>query len=68
MDAGLTMFIWENVLRDYTSGMIAVLAHDVTEATKLVREKYGSLYADECVADQAKIITIPEAFAVFGGG
>ena len=62
----LKMFVWEGVLQDYTSGMICVLAHDITEATRLVREKYGH-WADECVADKCRTIEKPAAFAVYGG-
>ena len=68
MNDGLKLYVWENVLHDFSAGMICVLAHDLVEATRLVRAKYGDYYADECAADQAKEITKPEAFAVHGGG
>ena len=38
----LKMFVWLNVLEDYTSGMIAVLAEDVDQARKIAMEKICS--------------------------
>jgi len=64
----LKLFVWEGVLRDWTGGMICVLAPDVVTAIKLVRNKYSDYYATECSADTAKVVTSPEAFAVHGGG
>ena len=36
----LKLYVWEDVLRDHTSGMICVLALDLEHAFDLVREKY----------------------------
>ena len=61
------LFVWEDVLRDYTSGMICILAHDLEEAKKLLLKKYPAYYADD-LGKPHKVITKPEAFAVYGGG
>ena len=34
------MYVWENVLRDYTSGMVVILAKDLDEAKNKFLEKY----------------------------
>ncbi len=69
MRKGLKLFVWENVLIDYTSGMICVLAHDLEEAFELARKKEASDYVvSEMGKVKPKIITEPEAFYVYGGG
>lgn len=35
----LKMFVWENVLEDYTPGLIVALAHNLEEAKQVVMEK-----------------------------
>lgn len=32
----LKLFVWENVLRDYTAGIAFALAHDADEARRLI--------------------------------
>ena len=67
MTKKLKMFVWENCLTDYTEGMICVLANDLEEALKLIKEK-----CDYCQSSfdtsNYKIIEKPEAFLVWGGG
>lgn len=36
----LKMFAWDDVLRDYSTGLIVVLANDVDEARALVKDIY----------------------------
>lgn len=66
--SGLRLFVWEgaDVLPDYTSGMICVLAHDLPEALALIREKdefaMGSFPPDRC-----RVVDTPEAFVCWGG-
>lgn len=65
----MKLFVWEGdgVLQDYTSGMICVLAHDLEEALKLIKEK-----CDYCMGafdpSAYKIVEKPEAFVCYGGG
>jgi hypothetical protein len=63
----LKLFVWEGdgVLRDYTSGMICVLAHDYDEAMKLIEKKYPE-YIQSFPPTQYEIITKPEAFCCYG--
>ncbi len=63
----LKLFVWEDVLTDYTSGMICILAYDLEQAKELLLEKYDNYYAND-FGKPHKVITKPEAFAVYGGG
>lgn len=63
----LKLFVWEKVLTDFTSGMICILAYDLDQAKKLLLEKYDDYYAED-FGKPHKVITEPEAFAVYGGG
>ena len=64
----LKLFVWEDVLCDYTCGMVCILAHNLGEALELARKKYEQYYLDDFAGKKPKIITEPEAFAVYGGG
>ena len=61
------MFVWENVLRDWSSGLVCVLAEDLEQAIVLLNEKYPdeTPFID---MTQLQVITEPEAFLVYGGG
>ena len=65
----LKLYVWDgdDVLRDYTPGMICVLAHSLEEAIKLVREK-DEVAMGEFPVDKFKVIEKPEAFICWGGG
>lgn len=77
----LKLYIWEDVLRDYTPGMVAVLAESEEQAWELIKQKdisaweqlrgYDETYNDKGLYPNAKRpreITKPEAFTVHGGG
>jgi hypothetical protein len=70
----LQLYVWENVLTDYTDGVMFALASSEIEARKLLRKELGETqlkYNEHVLADLAKRprkITAPEAFAVYGGG
>ncbi len=66
MDNGLKLFVWEDVLRDYTSGMMVALAHDVDEARALLRKELD--YSNEMNAEPTHVVENPAAFYVYGGG
>ena len=69
MDEKLKLFVWEGegVLQDWSSGMICVLAHNLDEALKLIKEKQSSCINNFPVTDY-KVIEEPEAFICYGGG
>jgi prevent-host-death family protein len=73
--SGMKLFIWENVLTDYTSGMIVALAPDLETAFATVKadtSTYDSHLEDmgketPVVVDLTGDVT-PQAWWVYGGG
>jgi hypothetical protein len=68
MSKKLKMFVWQDVLRDYTSGMMVVLAHDVEEARGLLYAIDDGYLSKEDIARTPIEVTTPRAFYVHGGG
>jgi len=74
MKKTLKLFVWKDVLTDYTSGIAFALAENVDEARKLILEKYEkeqSYVSDMLVSDlntEPLIIENKEGFYVWGGG
>jgi hypothetical protein len=64
----LKLFIWEGVLTDYTSGMVAIYAYDLEHALKLARKKFDSYVVEGFAGVEPQIVTKPDAFYVYGGG
>lgn len=65
----LKLFVWNEpgTLQDWTNGMICVLAEDLEQALKLIKEKCN--YCQSSFdASAYKIIEKPEAFLCWGGG
>lgn len=68
----MKLFIWEDVLTDYSSGMIVALAEDFSDAIKDIRERHGDSAAEE-TSQRCKVIDCetqekPISFVVYGGG
>ena len=68
----LKLYVWEDVLRDYTSGIMVALAYSVSEARSLIREDQGwakgSHYSATELSKKPKVVTKPECFVLWGGG
>lgn len=66
----LKLYIWEDVLRDYTPGMVAIYAYDLEHAKTVFLKKYKNeqYVLDNFFGSPHKVITKPEAFYVYGGG
>ena len=63
----LKLYVWEDVLADYTSGVMFALATSAAEARRLIGEKCD--YVPPCdLAKEPKCIEKPEGFVVWGGG
>lgn len=62
---GLKLFVWKDVLCDWSCGMVCVLAHNVEEARKLY---YATSYENGELDDEPEVVTEPKAFSVYGGG
>ena len=60
----LKLFVWKNVLCDYTCGVMFALAPDVETARQMLREH---AIEDELKAEPS-MYTEPIAVAVWGGG
>lgn len=69
----LKLYVWEQVLCDYTCGMVCVLAHNEEEAWKLLKEKDWRAYEmlrgiNPEDIERPRVVDKPEAFVVWGGG
>jgi hypothetical protein len=68
--AAMKLYIWENVLQDYSSGMIVALAPDLesalaTAASESVREEMGRVTPAVVEIGDG---TEPQSWHVWGGG
>ncbi len=71
---GLKLFIWKDVLANYTSGIAFALAENTEEARKIIFAKYekeerylsDTLKAD--LSDEPEIVDTKDGFYVWGGG
>ena len=63
----LKLYVWEDVLTDYTSGVMFALATSADEARSLILKKCDYVPSDD-LAQEPKCIETPEGFAVWGGG
>jgi len=70
----MKLFVWKNVLTDYTSGIAFALAENADEARKLIIDKYEkeeSYISDKLVSDlnaEPLVVDSKEGFYVWGGG
>ena len=70
----LKLFIWEDVLSDYTSGIAFALAENIAEAREIIFAKFekeeqylsDTLKAD--LSDEPEMIDTKGGFYVWGGG
>lgn len=65
MGKKLKLYVWEDVLTDYTSGIMVALAPDVETARKLIAEKMT--YKTSDLEKEPQVVTEPSAFYVYGG-
>lgn len=65
----LKLYVWEDVLTDWTSGVMFALASSPDEARKVILKKSGnSISVAQDLAQKPRVIDEPEGFYVFGGG
>jgi len=65
----MKMYVWKDVLCDYTCGMIVVFAHDLKEARQIAKKQLDSVdYEGSIEVDEPDIYDKPSAVAVWGGG
>lgn len=63
----LKLYVWEDVLRDYTPGIMVAYAYDREHARKLLIEKNDGRFTDDMNIEPRRIKD-PEGFVVWGGG
>lgn len=63
----LRLFVWEDVLCDYTCGIAFALAYDVDEARRLVVASDRYATASDIEAEP-KVYDAPVGYAIHGGG
>lgn len=63
----LKMYVWEDVLRDYTWWMMVALAHSKEEAREMLIKKCNHIRPED-LYKEPKIIDSPEAFLVWWWG
>lgn len=63
----LKLYVWEDVNRDYTCGVMFALAHSEEEARELIA-KSGQTFVDEDLEKTPKVFDSPVGFSFFGGG
>lgn len=65
----LKLFVWENVLCDYTCGVMFALAKDVESAREMLSGgEYENLIPIDEINEEPIVYTHPMAIAVVGGG
>lgn len=68
----MKLFVWPNVLSDYTPGIMFALAHDVDEARQMIMNSEKDLAFWERfereLASQPDVYDQPIGFALWGGG
>lgn len=70
MDKDLKVYVWEDVLTDYTSGLAIIIAHSLDEAKEVFFKKYpnGQYVLNDFFGKPHEVVTEPDAFYVYGGG
>lgn len=64
----LKLYVWEDVLNDYTSGMAVALAESKEEALRLLAKKVPDYGMEELRARKPSVRRAKCAFYVYGGG
>lgn len=67
MKKKLKMYVWEDVLEDYSPGMMCALATSPDHARNLLLKKCPHIPEDD-LAREPKTVCSPEGFVVWGGG
>jgi len=63
----MKLFVWENVLCDYTCGLAVVFAEDETQARELMIEYFPDYVINELPFAKCRVVEQPDAFYVYGG-
>ena len=61
----LKLYVWENVLTDYTSGIMFALASSVEEAREMILK--GDALVGSDLKQEPEVFDSPIGFALWGG-
>ena len=64
----LKLYVWTNVLRDYTPGIMFALATFIEHAKKLIQDRFPYIDPREFEVEPPQTYTKPHGFALWGGG
>jgi hypothetical protein len=65
----LKLYVWEGVLRDYTSGIIVALAESSDDAREMVLKDFkGQPMVEEALGKVPECVTTKKYFLLYGGG
>ena len=67
MENKLNLYVWEDVLRDYSTGIVFALAESPQEARAMIFDQIGNFYEHEFEVEP-QLITEKTVFIKFGGG
>lgn len=63
----LKLFVWEEVLTDWSDGFVCAWAENLEKAIELIKEK-DEVGASSMDMGKVRVIEKPEAFVMWGGG
>ena len=66
MKKKLKLYVWEDVLRDWSAGVMFAMAYSPKHARKLILKACN--YVGDDLNGEPKVVTKPEGFVVWGGG
>jgi hypothetical protein len=66
----LKLYVWEDVLCDYTCGVMFALAESVEQAREVIRAEagYPSVSVNDGLKQEPKVCDTPVGFIQWGGG
>lgn len=70
-DGSLKLYIWKDVLRDYTSGVIFAMAYTLAQARKVVvedAEDWAKESVVSAMSNEPEVHESPYGFYLYGGG
>lgn len=64
----LKMFVWNDVLTYWTSGMVCILAHNFEEAINIAKKDFESYIVENFAGKPYEVYSEPHGEYVYGGG
>jgi len=64
----MKLYVWENVLVDYTDGIMFALANSAEEARAVILEECSLQSVVTDLKSEPRAVDKPEGFIIWGGG